>query len=79
MRRKTTYLISEELVRATKIAAAREDKPEYQIVEDALRKHLGGDLIARIRERAAMPESAAAKLAVAESRAARKSRRKSRA
>lgn len=52
-RRKTTLTIDEDLLRSVKIAAAREDKPEYVIVEDALRRHLSLDVIDRIRAQSA--------------------------
>jgi hypothetical protein len=38
---KTTVYIDEELRRAAKIAAARSGKHEYEIFEEALRRHLG--------------------------------------
>lgn len=41
--------LDEDLLRAMKVAAAREDKTEYQVVEVALRKHLGWDVLERIR------------------------------
>ncbi|MBI4729143.1 MAG: hypothetical protein HY775_06520 [Acidobacteria bacterium] len=48
-RRKTTVSIDEDLLRATKITAAREGKPDYVIFEEALRQRLGFDLLDRIR------------------------------
>jgi hypothetical protein len=40
-RRKTTVYIEESLLRAAKIAAARSGKREYEVFEEALRRHLG--------------------------------------
>jgi len=40
-RRKTTVYIEDELLTAMKVAAAREHKHEYEVFEDALRRHLG--------------------------------------
>jgi hypothetical protein len=40
-RRKTTVYIDENLLTAAKVAAARARKHEYEIFEDALRRHLG--------------------------------------
>jgi hypothetical protein len=40
-RRKTTVYIEDDLLTATKIAAARAHKHEYEIFEEALRRHLG--------------------------------------
>lgn len=41
MRRKTTIYVEDELLRATKIAAARTGKRDYQVIEEALRAYLG--------------------------------------
>jgi hypothetical protein len=40
-RKKTTVYIDEALLRAAKVAAARTGKREYEVFEDALRRHLG--------------------------------------
>jgi hypothetical protein len=40
-RKKTTVYIDESLLRAAKIAAARSGKREYEVFEEALRRHLG--------------------------------------
>jgi hypothetical protein len=48
-RKKTTVYIDEALLRAAKVAAARSGKHEYEVFEEALRKHLGlGDAVERI-------------------------------
>lgn len=39
-RRKTTVYIDEDLLTAAKVAAARSHKHEYQVFEEALRRHL---------------------------------------
>lgn len=39
-RKKTTVYIDEVLLRAAKVAAARSGKREYEIFEDALKRHL---------------------------------------
>ena len=41
MKRKTTVYLEDDLLRATKIAAARTGKRDYQVVEEALRAYLG--------------------------------------
>lgn len=41
IRKKTTVYIDESLLRAAKIAAARAGKREYEVFEEALRRHLG--------------------------------------
>lgn len=40
-RKKTTVYIDEALLRAAKVAAARSGKREYEVFEDALKRHLG--------------------------------------
>jgi hypothetical protein len=40
-RKKTTVYIDEALLRAAKVAAARSGKREYEVFEEALRRHLG--------------------------------------
>lgn len=40
-RKKTTIYVDESLLRAAKVAAARSGKREYEVFEDALRRHLG--------------------------------------
>lgn len=40
-RRKTTVYIDEDLLTAAKVEAARSQKHDYEVFEDALRAHLG--------------------------------------
>lgn len=40
-RKKTTVYVDEALLRSAKIAAARSGKHEYEVFEEALRRHLG--------------------------------------
>ena len=40
-RRKTTMYVEEDLLTAVKVAAARSHRREYEVVEEALRRHLG--------------------------------------
>lgn len=40
-RRKTTVYLDEALLTAVKVAAARSHRREYEVVEEALRRHLG--------------------------------------
>jgi hypothetical protein len=42
-KKKATFYLPEDLLRATRVHAARTDKRESQVVEDALRAHLGFD------------------------------------
>lgn len=41
VRKKTTVYIDEALLRAAKVAAARSGKREYEVFEEALKRHLG--------------------------------------
>lgn len=41
VRKKTTVYVDESLLRAAKVAAARSGKREYEVFEDALRRHVG--------------------------------------
>lgn len=48
-RKKTTVYIEEDLLRAAKVAAARSGKREYEVLEDALRRHLAlAEVVERI-------------------------------
>lgn len=50
-RKKTTVYIEEDLLRAAKVSAARTDKKEYEVFEEALKTYLGFDVLERIHER----------------------------
>src|SRR5713226_3509680 len=66
MRRKTTIYVEDDLLRATKIAAARAGKRDYQVVEEALRAYLGLELLERVGGRAKLTEGEALDLAYQE-------------
>lgn len=70
-RKKTTVSIDEDLLRAAKVAAAREGKPDYLIFEEALRQRLGFDMLQRVRDRLDLSEEDATKIAVRATKAAR--------
>lgn len=83
-RKKTTVYVDEGLLRATKIAAARSGKREYEVFADALRQHLGvagavDRIWAGITREEAPSEKDASELAAAELGAVRANRRSSRA
>jgi hypothetical protein len=59
MRQKTTVYLEEDLPRATKIAAVRTGKRDYQVVEEALRAYLGLDLFERVGSRSKLREDEA--------------------
>lgn len=78
-RKKTTVYIDETLLRAAKVAAARSGKREYEIFEEALRKHLGlADAVERIwagiGQEESPSEEEAARLAAEELAAVRSER-----
>ena len=73
MRRKTTVYLEDELLRATKIAAARTGKRDYQVVEEALRAYLGLDLLDRVGARSNLTENEALDLAYRELHQSRRS------
>jgi hypothetical protein len=73
MRRKTTVYLEDDLLRATKIAAARTGKRDYQVVEEALRAYLGLDLLERVGARSKLTEVEALDLAYQELHRSRRS------
>lgn len=74
-RRKTTVYIEDELLKAAKVMAARNGKHEYEVFEDALKKHMGLELLDRIWQQNDMDEDEAMKLAYDELHAMRAERR----
>jgi predicted transcriptional regulator len=73
MRRKTTIYVDDELLRATKVAAARTGKRDYQIIEEALRAYLGLELLERVGARSKLSEDEALGLAYRELHQSRRS------
>lgn len=73
-RRKTTVYLDDEVLRATKMLAARTGRQEYEIVDEALRRYLGLDAVAAVWERSTPSEDDALALAYAELRAMREER-----
>lgn len=69
---RTTLTIDEEVWRAVKVRAARSGKGDSQVIEDALRRDLGLDLLERVWSRADLTEEEAMKLALEGQRAARR-------
>ncbi|HEX9645693.1 MAG TPA: ribbon-helix-helix protein, CopG family [Acidimicrobiia bacterium] len=69
---RTTLTIDEEVLRAVKIRAARSGKGESEVIEEAVRRDLGLDLVDRLWTRNTMSESEAMDLAVEAQRAARR-------
>ena len=71
---KTTVYLDEDILRATRVAAARRGKRDSEVFEDALRAYLRLDVIDRIRSRSDLTEEEALQLAYSELRAMRAER-----
>ncbi len=60
----TTLTIDEQVLRAVKVRAARSGKGDSEVIEEALRRELGFDLLERLWQRDEIGEEDALKLAV---------------
>ena len=85
-RKRTTVLLDAELLRAVKDLSARAGRPDYEIVEDALRQYLGlqkaeesraalRELLGQLSDQSDVNDDQALDLAYGELRAARRRRR----
>ena len=72
MKRKTTIYVEDAVLRALKIAAARSGQHDYEVVEQALRVHLGMDLLERTGTGSKLSERDALNLAYQELHSSRK-------
>lgn len=61
---RTTLTIDESVLRAVKVRAARSGRGDSEVIEDAVRRDLGLDLLERIWERTGLSEADATELAV---------------
>jgi len=77
-KRKVTLYVDETVLRAARVRAARSDKRDSEVVEDALRSYLGFDAVERVWARSNLSEEDAMQLAVAETRAVRDKKRAAR-
>jgi hypothetical protein len=73
---RTTLTIDETVLRAVKVMAARSGKGDSEVIEEALRRELGLDLLERLWERNKLPEEEAVALAVEAQHANRRRRRR---
>ena len=71
---RTTLTIDEGVLRAVKVRAARTGKGDSEVIEEAVRAHLGLDLLDRLWERNGMGEQQAVELAVEAQHATRRRR-----
>ena len=69
---RTTLTIDEDVLRAVKVRAARSGKGDSEVIEEAIRKDLGLDLMERLWARNSMTEEEAMKLAIEEQEAFRR-------
>jgi len=72
---RTTLTIDEGVLRAVKIRAARTGQGDSEVIEEAVRRHLGLDLLDHLWERNDMDEQEAVDLAVEAQHATRRRRR----
>jgi hypothetical protein len=61
---RTTVTIDDRVMRAVRVKAARTGRRDSDVIEEALRRDLGFDLLDRIWEQATLDEDEAMKLAV---------------
>jgi len=69
---RTTLTIDEDVLRAVKVRAARTGKGDGEVIEEALRRHLGLDLLDRLWARNDLGEGEAGELAVEAQHATRR-------
>lgn len=63
-RTRTTVTLDAEVLRAVKIRAARTGKGDSEVIEEALRRQLGFDVLEQLWDRNAMDEAEAIEVAV---------------
>ena len=74
-KKKVTLYVDEDVMRAARVRAARTDKRDSEVVEEALRAYLGFNVIAGVWARSDLTEDDAVRLAVEETHAARAEQR----
>ncbi|MBI2168498.1 MAG: ribbon-helix-helix protein, CopG family [Actinobacteria bacterium] len=72
---RTTLTIDEDVLRAVKVRAARTGRGDGEVIEEALRRHLGLDLLDRLWERSDLSEATAVELAVEAQHSSRRPKR----
>jgi hypothetical protein len=72
---RTTLTVDAEVLRAVKVRAARSGKGDSEVIEEALRRDLGLDLLDRLWARNRLSEEAAMALAVEAQHEVRRRRR----
>jgi hypothetical protein len=72
---RTTLTIDEDVLRLVKVRAARLGKGDSEVIEEALRRDLGLELLDRLWTRSDFPETEAIELAVEAQHASRPRKR----
>jgi hypothetical protein len=72
---RTTLTVDAEVLRAVKVRAARSGKGDSEVIEEALRRDLGMDLLERLWTRNQLSEEEGMALAVEAQHAVRRRRR----
>jgi ribbon-helix-helix CopG family protein len=72
---RTTLTVDEDVLRAVKVRGARTGKGDSEVIEDALRRELGFDLLERLWQRDELGEEMALGLAVEAQHKTRRRRR----
>jgi hypothetical protein len=72
---RTTLTVEEEVLRAVKVRGARTGKGDSEVIEEALRRELGFDLLDRLWRRNDLSEEEATALAVEAQHKTRRRRR----
>jgi hypothetical protein len=71
-KQRTTVTLDERVLRAVRVKAARTGRRDSEVIEDALRRDLGLELLERIWEKGGLDEDDALALAVKEQHKARR-------
>lgn len=74
-KRKVTLYLPDDVLRAARVRAARTDRRDSEIVEEALRAYLGFDVLERVWARSDLGDDEAMELAVSEIHAMRDEKR----
>ena len=77
-KRKVTFYLDEDVLRAARVRAARNNQRDSEIVEEALRGYLGFDVVERVWARSDLGEDEAMQIAVSELHAMRDEKRAAR-
>jgi hypothetical protein len=77
-RKKVTFYLDEDVLRAARVRAARSDRRDSEIVEEALRAYLGFDVVERVWARSDLGEGEAMQLALSEQHTMRDEKRAAR-